>query len=741
MYIFLICLQVFAIIMAMHSVASILKFRLGLDARFLMLAAMMVVIYGVGYLMEMTAKSRETALTAVGFQYLGVSFMATLYVMFICEYCKVKLKNHLRIGMTVSDAVVFVVALFSGENKLLFRSTEWSEEGLYPHIEYEFGILFYLFLTTQLFSLGYAFYQIMIFRHKVEKASEKRQLTHLAIASVLPFAFVSIETLPWFHEYDPLSLCLCVTGALLTFFLTHWKFINVASRAYTSLFRDLSEGVIIADEDGKYLDSNASANMIFPEMKLWEAGQPLSDLPVNVCVFGRTEPFESNGKFFTSIAKPIIEQHKQVGYLIVISDVTEMVEQVDELEKLREEADTANKAKSTFLANMSHEIRTPMNAIIGMAELAEREKEPGKILEYVSQIKSAGKMLLDILCETLDLSKAESGRLELVPSEFDTLNLLNGVINVINMRIAEKPLDFIVDVNPEIPSRLYGDDIRIRQILINFLGNAEKYTKDGHIKLSVDFDIVDPKQILLKCAVEDTGSGISKEDMDKIFKPFSQQDMRKNRRIVGTGLGLAISATLLDMMFGKYHVESEHGKGSVFSFEIPLSVISADPIAPGCQRKEEKTEKFHTYTLYDIKEIIVDEPSEEKIEAYPNARVLVVDDNKVNVKVLCAFLKQFEIVPDFCYNGMDALKMVEEKDYDLIFMDHMMPEMDGSETTEKIRQSEKENNRVVPIIACSANVMKGADELFIESGMNDYISKPIQLGILTRKINKYLNKR
>jgi CheY-like chemotaxis protein len=230
--------------------------------------------------------------------------------------------------------------------------------------------------------------------------------------------------------------------------------------------------------------------------------------------------------------------------------------------------------------------------------------------------------------------------------------------------------------------------------------------------------------------------------MDKLFKPFSQVDMKKNRRIVGTGLGLAISAELLKQMDGTYGVTSEYGKGSVFSFQIPVNVIENEPLAKGVQRSVIDVNKYETFYLYGAENSAKTEKKaqDEPVPKYPGARVLVVDDNKVNVKVLAAFLKQFDIVPDTCFSGIDAYNMSLEKKYDLIFMDHMMPDMDGAETAEKIRASEVEWNKTVPIVACSANVMKGADEIFLESGMNDYISKPVQFEILKKKIVKYLEK-
>lgn len=739
MFQFLLCLQVICVLASIYCVATLIHFRLGKDARLLILATVMIAIASFGYLLEMLSPGKDAAIVSLLVQYLGLCFMAMLFCMFLCEYCQKKTPRRIWIFATALDSAFLMFALTSMNRTVFYRSIEWVETGIRPHLECRPGWGFGAFVLLQSLYLVYAGIITLQYREKLTHRVERMRVSFLFIMSMMPFLGVFFHHVVFSSGYNPVTLLVTLDCVYLTYILTHWKMVNVVNRAFSSLFMDIEQGVIVADADKHYLESNASAERIFPEMRTWDPGISMDELGVDLCVFGRTEPFEKDGSWYVSLAKPIIEQRKQVGFLIVIDDVTLVQSQMEEMRELKEAADNANNAKSAFLANMSHEIRTPLNAIIGMAELAEREDEMPPVKDYLSQIQSAGKMLLDIICETLDLSKAESGKLDIVPVEFDTADLLNGVINVINMRIGDKDVKFNVDVDPMIPAKLYGDDIRIRQVMINFLGNAEKFTQKGHITFKVGFDILEAKKIALLVDVEDTGSGINEEDLDKLFKPFSQVDMKKNRKIVGTGLGLAISAEIIKLMEGETKVKSEYGKGSTFSFAIPVEVIDPTPMAPNSTRTILETSKCATFNLYSITQSKKDDLKEyDDLPKFPEAKVLVVDDNKVNVKVLGAYLKQFDIVPDKCYSGPDAIKKAEEKEYDLIFMDHMMPDMDGSEAASLIRKSEKEWNQKVPIVACSANVMKGADEMFLEHGMNDYISKPIQFATLKKKVIKYL---
>ena len=489
--------------------------------------------------------------------------------------------------------------------------------------------------------------------------------------------------------------------------------------------------------------------------------------------------------------------------------------------------------KSDFLANMSHEIRTPMNAVIGMAEMALREEMSPTARDYINQIKTAGNSLLKIINDILDFSKIHAGKMDFNMAEYEPLSIIHDVTNIIMTRIGDKDLTLVIDYDPNIPTRLIGDSIRIKQVIMNLANNAVKFTPNGYVKVNIEFEQRADDMITLKVAVKDTGIGIKKEDTQKIFQSFQQVDSKRNRNIEGSGLGLAISKQLIELMHGKIWLESEYGSGSTFFFELPQIVIQNEPSVviktdePFCvatlsdspyitESLAKDLKRFHVNHIIlplenplekleasNVKYLFVDFPVyNDEIKSYieahpdlttilmiefkntftshlpnllvtkkplyalnigsifnhdeslhdydsnrteqfnfiaPDATILIVDDNEVNLTVARGLMEPFKMHIDTALSGKDAIQKISVKQYDLIFMDHMMPELDGVETTHIIRRSHYDYDDI-PIIALTANAMEEMRSKFLAEGMNDFLAKPIEMRLLVRILLKWLPK-
>ena len=529
-----------------------------------------------------------------------------------------------------------------------------------------------------------------------------------------------------------------------------------------------------------------------------------------------------NPSYFSVSITPMIEDNGNVdGGILLAHDITELV-------SARSQAEQASSAKSAFLAQMSHEIRTPMNAIIGMAELALRENLPGSSMQMIASIRQAGDNLLAIINDILDFSKIESGKMEVVETEYQLSQIISDVVNIVRVRVAEKPVDFFVHADGGLGNIYLGDQARVRQVLLNLLSNAVKYTREGYIILTINGEKTEDGKMLLRFDVSDTGIGIKPEDKTHLFEEFTRFDHARHAGVVGTGLGLAITNRLVSLMNGRISVESEYGKGSTFSIVLPQSLIpgkdskfaavkdtrskiiacesgqlaadmfSAAAAALGvearvtfdagefaglleiCKRSDANYYCFAAQSVLStnpslrvppgMKRVVIADKSGVSLNdthtiqspvyvlplaavlngeadntraansahaetfTAPNARILLVDDMMINIKVTGGLMAPYAMKIDAALSAQEAINRVKETRYDLIFMDHMMPGMDGIEATAVLR--EMKNGAVVPIVALTANAVSGMKEMFLAAGMDDFLSKPLDV----HKMNEILQK-
>ena len=390
-----------------------------------------------------------------------------------------------------------------------------------------------------------------------------------------------------------------------------------------------------------------------------------------------------------------------------------------------EAANQANEAKSYFLSTMSHDIRTPMNAILGMNEMILRDSREDKILSYSENIRIAGNTLLGIINDILDFSKIEAGKMEIINVEYNFASLLNDLVNMVQRKADEKGLSFRLEIDHNIPTLLQGDEIRIKQVITNILSNAVKYTKEGEVVFSISSSKCedDPETVNLHVSVKDTGVGIKPEDLGRLFEAFERFEEKKNRNIEGTGLGMAIAQSFLNMMGSKLQVESEYGVGSDFSFDLKQKVMKWEPIG---EFDTAVKQLMNNRELYRVK------------FAAPKARILVVDDNEINLKVFVSLLGDTKMQIDTADSGDAGIALFKRNFYDVIFLDHMMPDKDGIETIKEMKECNDTPNQKTPVICLTANAISGMRETYINAGFDDYLTKPIDTNKLESMLLTYL---
>lgn len=795
----------------------------------LMLTDIGCLVMNCGYFFLLKSNSYDEAILALRIQYLGNILFYFFFAMFIVYYFNRKVPRFLFYIWAFYEGSALLALWEDRLMWLVFRNIQFTyKPGWKLHIlDVDLGLAFMVRYGIIAFVLLGALTYTMIRMLLSKNPSERNNLGRLAGTQFIVILSLSI-TIIVNPQYDIIPLMGSLSILAIIVSVLHGEFFGIAELGRNWVFEQMTDGVIMVDKSFGYVDANACAKAIFPGLKLMIPG---IKVPSQIYELFTTqeENCEIEGRYYARKVNYLAQDGKSEGYSLLLTDVTHQHLLMQQLEEEKERADEANQAKSAFMSNMSHEIRTPMNAIVGMTDILLRRQFPPQEREYLQNIKNSGNALLTIINDILDISKIESGKLEIIEEAYEPMSMFSDLSMIFLNRIGNKDVELIFDIDKDMPLKLHGDALRLRQVIINLVNNAIKFTDHGTVKMAVKVEAFSENKATLLFSVTDTGQGIKPEDIDKLFGSFQQVDTKKNRHKEGTGLGLAISKQLVEMMGGTIGVRSEYGKGSEFFFTLPQVVVDTHKAAT---RKEDgrvvvsgymKTQpnmdvlrklaadfglayaerenawqigNYPTFFFVDDEEllsivakqipkdanttlcflqnpmkdnawsdsfehptIMMNKPlyslnfcqiingersgsfvEAEKVQNFiaPEAEILIVDDNEMNLKVAMGLLEPLKLKIDTAGDGQEALDMIQKKHYHIVFMDHMMPVIDGIEATKMLRQMEDPYCQQVPVIALTANAVVEAKATFVAAGMDDFVAKPIKMREICEKIRKYL---
>ncbi len=727
--------QIAGVLTGFLTLLSIAKKKASETQKVLLIACCCAFVSILAYTLEINARSLEAMVMAVKFGYVGKCYVLLFFLMFMAYYCNIDIPKLVFRSFLVFNTVMLLIIITCDRHKLYYKSIRLSYEGLFPHVELEKGVCYWMLMAVMLGLM--AWYVILcLIEVKKRKGIEKKRLLLLSFSGLIPGYMLTVYLTGIMNILDPVPLGIVLSCMLLTLNVNKYGLLDTMELAREKIIENTKDGLVILDTSYNLLYANDVARELFPDINNAESREK------QIKEIFKENPREAvvdiEGRSYEIRVSRIEDDNNGDtvrGYLAWIFDMTFVNHYTEEMIRLRQEAEKANLAKTSFLAHMSHEIRTPMNAIIGFSDLCLNNGDEGEIKEYVQSIRESAGTLMVLINEVLDISKIESGKIVLTDVAYSMKELMKEVISAIIPQINAKHLTFRYLLEKDVPVMLKGDKKEIRHIMSNLLSNAVKYTSEGTILFKVKEIERKDRKTLLEIIVKDTGIGIKEENREQIFDRFKRFDVKKNYAVEGTGLGLSIVKDLVQLMDGSIEVESVYGEGSLFRARIWQEVLD--------ERKGEAYRGSNCddikYTLEQLKNAVYGNRGKRKRRSirFPGAKVLVVDDNQVNLKVASGLLKLYGIDAELAESGEECLNAVKKQTYDIIFMDQMMPGMDGVETLSRLREIKK-GNKSTPVIALTANALVGVKEEMLEEGFDDFLGKPMDLTELENVLIRFL---
>ncbi len=693
------------------------------EGKELSVALSFLLLYAIGNVMELLCQTQEAAMLAMQIASIALLQAMGATALFVQRYIRVRIPKLILLAAVAVHLAVVSVLLTSSSHTWYAKKVWMVHGGTYAYVQILPNVFAYL---HQALILVYALFipaAVLYFFHaeKNRFAAHKVRSALMQMVLLLPIAAYSMD---WWGGLKPYLLL--PVGLLLAIETLFWlirknRNVEMLQHAKDCSLDTLEQAILLVDNRHHTLYSNAAAKKLMRAV----------DKPTGQLLLRHTESGELTigERHYGRKITPIYDNGVRIGVSIWIHDTTETHQMMQRLIACRDEADQANQAKSEILADTSHEIKTPMNAIIGMSEIALRKNMSDDLRQNIQTIHHAGKMLLNMVNHLLDISKIETGNMVLQEKEYHLDSVLFDVSMLASADLYDRPIQYSMQVQKNVPNGLVGDSVRVKEILVNLLGNAAKYTEKGEVKLTVRYKN-DPQGARIQFEVADTGIGILQEDLEQIFKPYRQVTPEQDIKSNGVGLGLSIVKQLVEMMQGSIQVESEYGKGSTFQVEILQKVFDMQPAELQEIPEEERI-------LHDAQEHA---SMRHQPILFPEARILIVDDMEMNLQVAEGLLKPYQVRVYCAESGKKAIEMILENQYDLVLMDYKMLDMDGIEAVQTIRQTENVENQTLPIVALTANTTKIWKDFLIAKGFTDFLEKPIQVAELEQVLVKLLSK-